>query len=411
MEKSSYSKYVVVIALFFGLVYDIAFNAIPFLTTGRIVVLILFTYSLFHINEYKQLGSFPLIILIFAIISLFQSFFSGDYTQFSRFFWFTLYVIFGGFWLSKIAFRYSIDPFIVFISAISIQSLIILLLFLNIELKSLVAEIVQMGINFEIEYIYRGIGFTSQAGANLSIIQSFGVISGLIVLSKKTKENKTLIVILLITCFLSTLLIGRTGMIVSLIALGYFFIFSIKVNTKSIATMFAVVAMIIISITLLLNNISEIIPGFSMDYFKGWLTGVFTGEDNTLDVLINQQNFPPIEPKTLLGTGEVIGLNGSNAAGHDSGYIQTYYSLGLIFSILFYGFLLYYLTRNKITIVTNWGHFLIAIIFILELKEPFLFKYSFPLMVFILLYTDRFKKRNNVNKYIIVPKSLDLRGS
>ena len=106
---------------------------------------------------------------------------------------------------------------------------------------------------------------------------------------------------------------------------------------------------------------------------------------------------PPLTVETLVGTSLVV-RGDVNASGHDSGYIQTYYALGAGAALAFYvGFLLLSLS----TIVRRSDRlpllvFLLSL-FVIEVKEPFLFKYSAPLaFVLALLATRRSPQRPNL---------------
>ena len=80
----------------------------------------------------------------------------------------------------------------------------------------------------------------------------------------------------------------------------------------------------------------------------------------------------------MVGTGLVAGAAGEgNATGNDSGYVQTFFALGLIGGGLFYGavaaLLLGLVRRTKDGALLG---VLTVAMFVIELKEPFLFKYS-----------------------------------
>ena len=104
---------------------------------------------------------------------------------------------------------------------------------------------------------------------------------------------------------------------------------------------------------------------------------------------------PPLSLNTIVGTGEVFDAEKSvNASGHDSGYIQTYFSLGFVFAIVFY--VSYFLFLIRITKLKNLLIllFLIFILFVVEFKEPFIFKYILPF--YILTLTVLYNKERNV---------------
>ena len=120
--------------------------------------------------------------------------------------------------------------------------------------------------------------------------------------------------------------------------------------------------------------------GFNSDWFVDWIREGFSFRSNSTVEQLKEMYVPPLSFKTLLGTGRVISENGlTNASLNDSGYVQTYFSLGLFMSVLFYVsflFLSFYrwlLGERNIFIL-----FLLVILFLIEYKEPFIFKYAFP---------------------------------
>ena len=89
-----------------------------------------------------------------------------------------------------------------------------------------------------------------------------------------------------------------------------------------------------------------------------------------------EPSIPPLTVEAIHGSGLVSLIDGSNPSGNDSGFIQAYYSMGLIFAVLLYTSYLYVLFY-----VLGWFPILmrialVAVFFVIELKEPFLFKYS-----------------------------------
>ena len=114
-------------------------------------------------------------------------------------------------------------------------------------------------------------------------------------------------------------------------------------------------------------------------------------KDNDTTDALNEMPVPPLSFETIIGTGRVRSITGNgNASGHDSGYVQTYYSLGLLLAIFFYIFFLIFaiflIQRNKFQKYYDSKkqkilYLLILIVFVIEIKEPFIFHYSFPFFV------------------------------
>src|SRR5262249_46557179 len=128
------------------------------------------------------------------------------------------------------------------------------------------------------------------------------------------------------------------------------------------------------------DTLSRYNPAFSSTI--SWSLGVFQrgAADPVLNDLVGQP-VPPVTLETLLGTGLVVDRYG-NASGNDSGYIQTYYALGLVMAAVFYlavaALMLKYAIRARYAFPLMA---LVASMFIVEYKEPFVFKYTYPFFV------------------------------
>jgi hypothetical protein len=390
-------SYVIKTALIFFLIYDIGFSFAPSIKSGRFVFLGLclfyfFRYKNFRVN--KDAFVFFAVLLILNIVAIFQFINSDDFIQSSRLFWFTIYSIITPFLLLKI-FKDKIDFLNAFFIATTIQSIITIGSFLNPEFKQFILSAIVVGGN-DIKDGFRAIGFTSASGAAFSVIQFCGVFSGLMLL-KYTRDNlikSIFILIFIVIGLLSTLIIGRTGLLCSIIAIIYFLF--INFNLKK-AILYSVITFIISQINFinLLENQTEGIDGFNIEFFKNWIEDGFILKNNNTVEAISRMPIPPLSLNTIVGTGEVFDAEKSvNTSGHDSGYIQTYFSLGFVFAIVFY--VSYFLFLIRITKLKNLLIllFLIFILFVVEFKEPFIFKYILPF--YILTLTVLYDKERNV---------------
>jgi hypothetical protein len=390
-------SYVIKTALIFFLIYDIGFSFAQSITSGRFVFLGLclfyfFRYKNFRVN--KDAFLFFAVLLILNIVAIFQFINSDDFKQSSRLIWFTIYSIITPFLLLKI-FKDKIDFLNAFFIATTIQSIITIGSFLNPEFKQFILSAIVVGGN-DIKDGFRAIGFTSASGAAFSVIQFCGVFSGLMLL-KYTRDNlikSIFILIFIVIGLLSTLIIGRTGLLCSIIAIIYFLL--INFNLKKVI-LYSVITFIISQINFinLLENQTEGIDGFNIEFFKNWIEDGFILKNNNTVEAISRMPIPPLSLNTIVGTGEVFDAEKSvNASGHDSGYIQTYFSLGFVFAIVFY--VSYFLFLIRITKLKNLLIllFLIFILFVVEFKEPFIFKYILPF--YILTLTVLYDKERNV---------------
>jgi hypothetical protein len=381
--KWDFARLSYLILLCFFIFYDIEFSFLPFLTSARLAVILLLITSFFNINLNKSflLGLF--IFLICFIYSFLQFLFVGDSTQSIRIFWF---IVLG--WIVPLLFIYSSFRFFefsfsVFIAGL-IQSVLVLVMFFNYDFRVFTLQLINTSTNIsETEILQRAFGFTSLTGSSLSIVQALTFFSGLLFLriSPKLKFWPMVLFWLSMLCILfSMVLIGRTGLLISLFALFvYFILYQSWVLNLSIILFLAFLISVFDFIQLFTSLTSDLV-GFNSDWFVDWIREGFSFRSNSTVEQLKEMYVPPLSFKTLLGTGRVISENGlTNASLNDSGYVQTYFSLGLFMSVLFYVsflFLSFYrwlLGERNIFIL-----FLLVILFLIEYKEPFIFKYAFP---------------------------------
>lgn len=375
--------------LIFSIIFDVSFVAFPALTSGRIAILFFFAYfaSIKRITFKRNFIYLLTVIFFLFVASLIQFISSNDFIQSSRLLWFSIYGIIFPYFLSQ--YFKSLEEFLYcFLFATSVQSIIAINSFFNPDVKQFISSMVVVGGNDLDEAIYRAISFSGSSGAALSVIQFCGVYSGLVLLRYcHAYRARIMIWIGILCCLLSTLIIGRTGLLCSLLSI-VFYLFSTFNLRKIIWLSIFFVFITQINFISILESQTESIPGFKTEFFMNWIEEAFTVKDNNTANAINEMPIPPLKLNTILGTGKIFNNDlMKNASGNDSGYIQTYYSLGIILAFVFYVtyflFLLLQIQNKEIISIL----FLIALIFLIEVKEPFIFKYMFPFFVlnFILL--------------------------
>lgn len=382
------------IFLIFNLIYDISFHAIPFITTGRLAVIFLIISSINKIKlAIKEYNNFLLVMLFLLLLSLFQSLISSDNTQFSRLFYFILYSLVSSFLIAhRIKDLKKISWFLLI--AISFQAFILIYAFFNPSIKLILNNYIVYGANFTVENLYRSFGLTSSSGAALSVTQGLGTGIGLYLLSLNKRFN-WIVFILIFLCFFSTIFVGRTGLVLSLILLIVYIITSFNFKTFS----FSLIILLIISylgVGNIFKSNLESIQGFSTEYFFNWLSQITELDDNkTINALVNEQPIPELTLQTIfIGTG-TISIDGNNTSGHDSGYIQTYYSLGLLATFLFYFSLILFMKNNFKSFNKKLLFIIILLVLALEAKEPFLFKYTEGFLILTILFSHKFYRNFN----------------
>ncbi len=393
-----YSKliYLQKVCILFMLFFDVSFVQISGITTSRFAFIYLVLYAFFnkiHLN--KKLFLILLGLLALTSIAVVQAQFSEDYTQVSRLFFFTIYSLVCAYilsyWLTNLKEFLGIS----FICVL-VQATILIVSFFNPTVKSFLASFVVYGGNFTIEEMYRAFGLTSTTGSALSIIQALGVISGLMYLFffENNLLQKAVLSIGVLLILISTALVGRTGLLIGLGAI----LISIFKSSLRFRSALLIFLLVLINLELVwVENIFSSLDNFSFEYFSGWLSDSFNVNDNKTLAALNDMNVPELNLSTLLGTGKIIGLNGENASGNDSGYIQTYYSLGLIGAIIFYLSILIYLLgilakfknqKDKIVALL-----LLILVYLIENKEPFMFKYTAVFYVHLLFLLFKSSKK------------------
>lgn len=376
----------------FFLLYDINFLFLPGFTTARLVF-ILFSFLIileavtirpkFKISIYKEYFAFLLLFIVVVAVACIQFVFSKDITQVARLIYFLVYGFITPFILRRLMSSRKEFVTMVFLS-VFIQSVLTLAAYFNPLLKDVLKSIVLFNSNFADENTIRAFGFVSVGGAAFSLIQFTGVASALYLIRNFEIHwlKKIFIWLGIATVLLSLVFIGRTGLFLSLAAIGVF-VFSYKISFQYISLVAITVATVYhIDFFWLLDRATANIEGFNIDFLVAWLDSGFR-LDNDLVQGLSEMPIPPLSLETVLGTGLVMHPSGfGNASGHDSGYVQTYFSLGLIFAIVFY--LNYYLMLLfSVKRTGDWTGFLLVLVLIfVESKEFFVFSYTFPLFVF-----------------------------
>lgn len=383
----------------FALLYDINFSILPSFTTSRIALIFLLGIQLFKIKTFPKYGIIFLVFLgILIIYSFIQSIYTKDLTQTSRLVWFSLYSIACPFVIVK--YIKNRDEFFWLVSiAVFIQAVITITAYLNPGFKSVLASVIISTSNYDETNVIRAIGFASIGGASLSLIQTTGIFSILLLqgLNKYSLYNKLLLWVLLITILISIFFIGRTGLIISFVAIIIYF-FSIKFTIwRVISTATIIVLLVQVNFLNLIENVTKDIEGYNTELFVAWVTESFQVKNNETVGILASMPVPSLSAETIIGTGRVRDASGfGNASGNDSGYIQLYYSLGLIMSLIFYFgyfiFLLFSINKSRKYALL----ILVLIVFMLEFKEPFLFSYSFPFYILctILLINNKMRELN-----------------
>ncbi|SDW70585.1 hypothetical protein SAMN05444338_104136 [Flavobacterium degerlachei] len=387
----------------FGFLYDINFTFLPSFTSARLAFLFLLLLFLKKNHGISKNALYYILVLFFVFsIALIQFVLVPDSTQLSRILWFSIYGVISPFLF--VNFLKSRNEFLILVSvAAAIQAVLSIFSFINPSVKALFYNLVIFTSNFEEDQVLRAVAFASIGGAGLSVIQSLGVISSIALLKINNFGiyRTILIWLMMAITVVSIFLIGRTGLFISLLCIFIYFISEIKSLKKIIVISLVILGIYQINTIDILENLTSNVDGFSVDMFTAWIENAFNIENNDTSEALASMPIPPVTFQTIIGTGRVVHESGvGNASMHDSGYIQTYYSLGLLTAIYFYIsyiiFLIFQVGKGK----SGYLYFLILLMFIIEIKEPFIFQYVFPFFVLsMILISDKIEfKEESENK-------------
>jgi hypothetical protein len=389
----------------FFLLFDINFKFIPGFTTARCTFFALFIYSVLKLFKKNTIGSksfyksnaiFIFTLFMIYLVAIIQYFFSDDITQLGRLTYFSLYGLITPFLLSK--YFNSRKEFLLLVGiAAVVQSILTLASYFNPAVSNLFNNLILYNANFGQENKLRALGFATVAGATLSVIEFAGIASLLIYMRNYPINfiKSFAIWLSIIIILVAILFIGRTGLFLSLVAIIIYFL-SFGLDIKKF--LFLILIFIIftqINFISILDKFTNDVDGYNTELFVGWLNSGFR-LNNDLVQGLSQMPIPELTLKTFFGTGLVKDpSSGGNASGHDTGYIQTYYSLGLIFAIIFYCTYFLFLFKQVKKYKDYLGFLLILVLIVIESKEFFIFSYTFPLFLLSFILISQNEKIDN----------------
>ena len=388
--RRSAAGHVALALLLFFLLANIQFIGMERFTTGRVAIVLMTLWAFAEgKNPFRLLASrvwLPFLPIVYVAV---QFLLIGDSEQLSRFVNLAIYSYLGSAVFVTLAGEVKILLWTL-LSAIALQSAIILFSFVSLDYRAWFDTIIFTSSNYDASYLYRAPGFTSGGGASLSLTQSMGVLAAWLLLRPQQPEpvkgRMTYVVVfaaLLITA--SCVVVGRTGLLLSGLFLGLLLIESrARWQFVTLSLVLGVWAWLYAEalITISLGD------DFSLEFLMVWAFASFAGEGSSVSDL-SSMPIPPLSLDTLIGTGLSGLVDGGNPSGHDAGFVQTYFSMGLIFAVVFYTAYLYVLLHCFRWLSPRWRLLLPLVFFLLEIKEPFVFKYSLPFVVLALYFAHR----------------------
>ena len=307
--------------------------------------------------------------------------------------------------------------------AIALHSLIMIVQFLYPDFKMF---IYQYTVNIEriqgARMFYSVAGLTNGGGAQLSLYQSVGVLlSPLVLKGVASLKGKVFVYVCTLTCLISVLISGRSGLLAILVFFPIIYLFSKNKVTLSYGLLMKKISMYFIMLTtlFLVVNINYSFLSANEEVYQGVMdiskrTGSFlSGENSTISYLLEHHLASIPDAKTFLfGNPEILDSDfkgPTRMLNSDIGYIRILFSYGIIGSILHYLFylLIIYFSYNaykyqkELKSLALFSIIFSIIILIFNAKEVFVFtRMGFSITAIMLFYVLHVTHINKKNSYI-----------
>lgn len=395
-------KSLLILVVIFLFIFGTQFKAIAINSSYLVLfgLIILNPKKVYDFFSNKEMLFYTLIFLIIGFYSLLLSTIYGFDNYFLKILvGIVAYILFGYLLASNISHnpntdRYKIYKVVFFIvMAISFNSLLIILEYFNNDFKYFIENIMvennMSGVSY-LEHPFRIRGLATAGGAALSVVIAFGILMSVYLYFVKYLSLQVAIVLIIIMN-ISNIFTGRTGLFLGLIfssiliiLLFYKSIFNLKLFIKNILLSVVVITLFLI----FLNNYK-----LNDDVFS-WAFEIFINfsesgkiESSSSNELLTMFILPDDISHLLFGIGFYEGNNPLNYIRSDVGYIKSIFSIGLLLSIFIYGLLfnLIYKLKN-IDYTAKLGiPFVILLLMLIELKEPFLYQNYLSRVIFCLV--------------------------
>ncbi|WP_234250151.1 hypothetical protein [Billgrantia desiderata] len=223
---------------------------------------------------------------------------------------------------------------------------------------------------------YRLRGIASGGAANLSLLHGTVLII-LQALYIKKKIGLLYTLVASVTIFTSLLFIGRTGILLAFVGIVMFHLLNLvmareKLSFHRIILYFTVASIILVAPPVFAIFFPENVLAYSINFFYQGMEGV--QQEGTTRTVARMFEIPDIWTKLIFGVGAHWGdftLEGRV----DAGYMKMLTALGIPIAVSFYLFYAY--LARYLLMITHYKSIwivLMIIMFIAEIKEPFIFK-------------------------------------
>lgn len=292
---------------------------------------------------------------------------------------------------------------------IFIQALFVIFYFFNIDFKNWTLDFIPASGNLDPRLDFRSRGLMNGASATGSLMMSFGLIftAYLAVVSEVKKRYFFYFSISFSLILISIFFIGRTGFLI-VPFVGFYFLFiyiykkefrnNIKIFVGYIFTYLSI-GFVFLSILMYLNLLSIDLTKFNT--VLNWVTNEINFQNGSMEIktltILSSHWFVPDDIKTFL-FGNPSSFDEERILS-DIGFIRILYGFGIIGSILFYGFFIFVFLKmiQKLEKIEEKLIIIIfaILLFITEIKEPFLFKVSINSFILLLFLFINFNPSYN----------------
>lgn len=233
--------------------------------------------------------------------------------------------------------------------------------------------------NYSAGYGERDIDLLNQSYASgIACFTSEGVTKftiGLVACAYKYMSKRKVFYLALYLFFsVANSMLARTGMLMSILGVIFIFIYLFRENRINFAGVISILFLGLLSYCVLSGFSSDFYDRFSR--YQEFRDG---GVNNFFELYFHDRNtvIPPISLATIIGTSIISGESGNGIVVHtDGGFIKNYVALGLILTIIVYGYLLvmfmHIKKRFKNCCFQYVLLFYIMYIFLSDFKEYFL---------------------------------------
>lgn len=269
---------------------------------------------------------------------------------------------------------FRLTVFVVFVNAV-----IVLLEYFFPPVRTFIESFLYLADDSNIDYLTREFrlrGIASGGAANLSLFHGATLVL-LQALYIKKKVGFGFFAVATAIIFTSLLFIGRTGILVGLIGTLLFHALNLAFSKETLSLRrvllyISLVLLVVMAPAVFSMLFPDSLLGYSLSFFYEGTQGL--QEEGTVGSVLSMFQMSTEWQKLMFGIGTHSG--GFEFGGRsDSGYMKMFTALGIPMAIMFYVFLLL-LARHVLTMThykSLWIVFL-AVMFIAEIKEPFIFK-------------------------------------